>query len=326
MRAARTRRNVPARRAAAVAIAIALDWWLGELPTSVHPVGWVGRAASYLRRRAPEGPRARLRYGMVAPPAVLALAGGVGFGIERSGRRLPWLAGAVIEGGALSTTVSLRTLLDRAREVELALADGDLDGARVTVGRHLVSRDTAALEPHEVASATIESVAENLSDGVVAPLLAYAVAGVPGALVYRAANTFDSLWGYRTPEFLELGRHVARLDDALNLVPSRVSAGALVAATLMRRGVRAARRALDVWVDEGDLTPSPNAGQPMGAMAGALNVELAKTEEYRLNAGGGRAVAADIEAARDLVLLAAGLVASAIILGLGARAVIEGRR
>jgi adenosylcobinamide-phosphate synthase len=259
---------------------------------------------------------------MVAPAAVIALAGAAGLALERTGRRVPF-AGLALEAGALSTTFALRALLDRARDVQSLLEAGDLEGARAAVGRHLVSRDTSALDEHGVAAATIESVAENLSDGVVAPLLAYALAGLPGAFAYRAANTLDSLWGYRTPEYRELGRHAARFDDALNLVPSRITAAALVKAALFRLGWREARRAFNVWVDEGDFTPSPNAGQPMGAMAGALGVELEKSGEYRLGSGLPRPEAADIERARGLALLAALLWVGSLLVLLSVRALRE---
>ena len=310
------------RRATIVALALAIDWRLGDPPTAAHPVGWVGRAAAFALRRAPSSARGRLRYGIVAPGAILAGAGLSAFALERAARRLPGPLALGLEAGALSLTFALASLLRHAEEVEDALNAGDLDEARALVGRHLVSRDTANLDGAHVAAATIESLAENLSDGVVAPLLAYAVGGLPGALVYRAANTLDSLWGYRTPEFLALGRHVARLDDALNLVPARVSAAALVAATLLRGGsLTDARRALDVWLDEGDFTPSPNAGQPMGAMAGALGVELEKAGAYRLGSGLPLPRAADIARARALVLDAAVVVAGVLVTALVIREV-----
>jgi adenosylcobinamide-phosphate synthase len=306
------------RRAAVLGLALAIDWRLGDPRTAAHPVGWAGRAAEFARRRAPSTARARLRYGVRAPGAILAAFGIAGFAFERGARRLPAPLAFGLEAGALSLTIALASLLRRSAEIEHALDTSDLEAARALVGRHLVSRDARDLDASGVAAATIESLAENLSDGVVAPLLAYAVAGLPGALVYRAANTLDSLWGYRTPEFAELGRHVARLDDALNLVPSRVSAAALVAATLLRGGSLAeARRAIDVWIDEGDFTPSPNAGQPIGAMAGALGVELSKEGEYRLGSGLPVPGPRDVARARALVLAAAVLVAGCVAAALG---------
>jgi adenosylcobinamide-phosphate synthase len=315
------------RRAAVLGLALAIDWRLGDPPTALHPVGWAGRAAARARGRAPATPRARLRYGITVPSALLAAFGVAGFAFERGSRRLPAPLALGLEGGALSLTIALASLLRRSSEIEHALNAADLDEARALLGRHLVSRETRDLGPSAVAAATIESLAENLSDGVVAPLLAYAVAGLPGALVYRVANTLDSLWGYRTPEFAELGRHVARLDDALNLVPARLSAAALVVATLLRGGSPTdARRAIDVWLDEGDYTPSPNAGQPMGAIAGALGLELSKEGEYRLGSGLPQPEAGDIERARELVLDAALLVAGTLVTLLTVRAALRATR
>ena len=141
---------------------------------------------------------------------------------------------------------------------------------------HLVSRDTAQLDEAQVAAAAIESVAENTSDGIVAPLLAYAVGGLPAALIYRYVNTGDSLLGYRDAEREWLGKIPARTDDLLNLIPSRVTALLFI---LLRP------QAWTVWRRDARLTASPNAGQPMSAMAGALNIELEKVAHYRLNAG-----------------------------------------
>ncbi len=307
----------------AIGVAMVLDGALGDLPTVVHPVGLVGRAARFLEARAPESPAARLRYGIVAPGFVLGASAAAGVVANRFVRRAPWPVAAVLEGAVLSTLIALRGLLARADDVRAALVADDLEAARAELGRHLVSRDTARLEPHEVAGAAIESVAENLSDGVIAPLLAYAVAGLPGALVYRAANTFDSLWGYRSPRYLELGRHAARLDDALNLVPSRVSAGALVVGAALSGSD--APRALDVWLDEGDFTPSPNAGQPMGAMAGALGVTLEKNGAYRLGSALRAPDASDIGRAVGLARLAALLAAGALALGLALQARVNER-
>lgn len=320
MTASEARRPAAMRRACVLVLALGIDRWSRELPTSLHPVGMVGRAAHLLRGRAPVDPRARLRYGMIAPAAVHVGAAVVGVAADRTAGRLPTLLGVLIEAGALSTTISLHALLERASEIEGLLDEGDLDRARASAGRHLVSRDTSSLSAGDVAGAAIESVAENLSDGVLAPMLAYALGGLAAAFAYRSVNTFDSLWGYRTPELNELGRHSARLDDALNLIPSRLTAAALVGAALVRRGPREARRAFDAWIDQGDFTPSPNAGQPMGAMAGALGVELSKEGAYRLGEGWPAPEPSDVRAARDVAMTAALLGLAALVAGLGVRA------
>jgi adenosylcobinamide-phosphate synthase len=169
-----------------------------------------------------------------------------------------------------------------ATGVAADLERGDLPAARAGAGRHLVSRPTDRLGAPHVASAAVESVAENLTDSVVGPLAVYAVLGLPGAAAYRAVNTADAMIGYRTGALEHFGKVAARLDDALNLVPARIAALALVAAAA---GVGSPARAVAAaWRDAG-RTASPNAGCTMAAMAGALGVTLEKPGHYRLGAG-----------------------------------------
>ena len=143
-----------------------------------------------------------------------------------------------------------------------------------------MSRETRGLSAAEVTSATVESVAENFTDSVAAPLLAYAAGGLPAAWAYRALNTADAMWGYRDARYERFGKVAARLDDAVNLVPARLAAVALAggAAVAGENGSGAARLA---WRDH-RRTASPNAGWPMAAMAGALDVGLEKRGAYRL--------------------------------------------
>jgi adenosylcobinamide-phosphate synthase len=180
---------------------------------------------------------------------------------------------------------------------------------------HLVSRDTSALTSSEVAGATIESVAENLSDAVVAPWLAFALGGAPAAAAYRAANTLDSLWGYHDPEFESLGKVGARLDDALNVVPSRLTALAIVAASTVPRFGTSANtlEALARWRSDAQRTASPNAGHPMAAMAGALNVRLLKHGAYTLGDRYRDPQPADIGRAVRLARGAASLVGAGVL-------------
>ncbi len=159
-----------------------------------------------------------------------------------------------------------------------ALVADDIGAARARAARDLVSRDTAALDASELSGAAIQSLAENLSDSVVAPLLAYAAGGLPAAAAYRALNTADAMWGYRTPELLHHGRAAARADDAANLIPSRLTA-LLIAARAPQR-----REALRVALRDHGLAPSPNGGWPMAAMAGGLGVRLVKRGSYAFNA------------------------------------------
>ena len=173
-----------------------------------------------------------------------------------------------------------------------ALESGNLPEARRLLGWHLVSRDTAHLSASEVAGAAIESLAENLSDSVVAPLLAYRLGGLPLAALYRLCNTADAMWGYRTPDLEYAGKVAARADDLLNFWPARLTA----LCALVASGGKGAL----IWRRDYARTASPNAGHPLSAFAGALNVRLDKRGAYVLNPSGRAATAQDLRAALRL--------------------------
>jgi adenosylcobinamide-phosphate synthase len=241
--------------------------------------------------------------------AVVAAAGLAGWLLTSLGGALG-LAGLVLEAMALKSTLALRGLAAAAREVAGALQGGDLAAARTSVGRHLVSRPTATLRPEQVSAAAIESLAENLTDAFVAPLLFYLVLGLPGALAYRALNTADSMLGYREGALEYFGKLAARLDDVANLAPARLAALALV--------VAAGRRAPAAWstmLGDHRRTASPNAGWTMAAMAGALGVTLVKPGAYSLGRGA-EPVGADIDRALRLLRRAIALVMLAVITSL----------
>ena len=214
----------------------------------------------------------------------------------------------------LWAAMSRRTLLRRATEVADALEADDLDTARALVARHLVSRDTSTLDAAEVAGATVESVAENLSDAVVAPWCWYVLGGSGGSAGYRALNTLDGMWGYRTPAYEAFGWAAARGDDIANLLPARLTALALILAS----GEDAGRASRAWWADRG-LTDSPNAGHPMAAMAGALGVVLRKRGQYALGACGREPGAADIRRAVFLADRASAIALLATLLACWAR-------
>ena len=170
---------------------------------------------------------------------LLAVVGAIAFLVQRELLRLP--GGIVAAALIASTLIAQRSLHRHVADVALTLAQGDIGAARVAVS-HIVGRDTAALDAAGIARAAIESLAENFSDGIVAPVLWLAIAGLPGAALYKAINTADSMIGHRTPRHGAFGWAAARLDDLVNLPASRLSALLLVAAAAFRRCVRAARR------------------------------------------------------------------------------------
>jgi adenosylcobinamide-phosphate synthase len=266
------------RTAAVLLLALVLDLTIGEYPSAFHPVVWMGRCISLLEKRAPRAGHLRqLAWGALAAVTVPALfAAGAALLVVCS-RRLGW-AGAPLEALALKSTFALRELGRAGARVREALGRGAVGEARDAL-RSLCSRDPSRLDPPRLAAAAIESLGENASDSVVAPVLFYVLLGLPGAFAYRAVNTLDARIGYRGKHEW-LGKVAARADDIWNFVPARLTALFLLAAGFLC-GADVRRGAL-VLVRDGRKTESPNAGRPMAALAGLLGVELEKVGHYRL--------------------------------------------
>lgn len=247
--------------ASGLLLGYAADRLLGD-PARFHPVAGFGRAARAVERVLYADSRTR-----GAAHLTVLLGGTVAVGL--AGSRLP---GAT----ALATWTVLggRSLEHEALAVHALLAAGDLPGARRRL-THLVGRDTSTLSEAEVARAVVESVAENTSDAVVAPLVWGALLGVPGLLGYRAVNTLDAMVGHRSARYERYGWASARLDDVLNLPGSRL-AGSLVLLGSRSR----ARDAWRVWRRDAAAHPSPNAGVVEAAFAGSLGIRLGGTNTY----------------------------------------------
>ena len=245
---------------------VALDVAFGE-PRRHHPLVLFGRLTNALEARLNAHGGGWRSHGVTAWCLAVLPPTGLAWWLAQ----LPWLGGpfALL---ALYAALGLRSLHEHALPVLDALRRGDLDAAREGVGR-VVSRDTRALDENGVARAATESVLENGSDAVFAALFWFAVAGAPGVVLYRLSNTLDAMWGYRTPRFARFGWAAARIDDALNYVPARLTA--LTYALLGRT-----RRALDCWRRQAPQWDSPNAGPVMAAGAGALGVELGGAAVY----------------------------------------------
>lgn len=263
--------------------ALALDLALGDPPNRVHPVAWIGRLIAWGRRRLARGSPSRLLIAgtaLTVGASLLALVTGAAISAvaHASG-----VAGLALECLALKMLLSARGLARAAAAVAADLERGDLARARETVGVHLVSRPTRDLDEPHVASAVIESVAENLTDSVLGPVCFFLVFGLPGAALYRAVNTADAMLGYREGDLEHFGKAAARLDDVLNLLPARFAGLGIVAGALLVGGET--RRAWSMMRRDHGLTASPNAGWTMAAMAGALAVSLEKFGAYRLGDG-----------------------------------------
>lgn len=293
-------------------LAVLLDLTFGEPPAPLHPVVWLGKVIACFRRSAPRrGWLLPLLAGVFFMTAGVAVCVAAGLLFQWSSTR--WLsdpAAILVEALLLKMTFSVRMLSASAGQVAAVLAAGNLAQARQLAHWHLVSRDTAELDEARVAAAAIESVAENASDSVVAPLLFYAVAGLPGALAYRFVNTADAMIGYRDPQHFWLGKTAARLDDLLNLIPARLTAVLMIlgGAFMGSNPVRS----VTVWRRDCRRTSSPNAGQPMSAAAGVLGVELEKVGHYRLGEGQRLPDAHDITRARRLLYITTALALAAL--------------
>jgi adenosylcobinamide-phosphate synthase len=257
--------------AAGLALGFVLDRVLGD-PARFHPVAGLGRWAAAVERRSYRDAR---RAGVVHHAAVVAplVLGAVL--AERACRR-PWQR-AVLTAAATWSVVGGRSLVREGTTIAGQLERGDLPAARQQV-THLVGRDPSRLDADGVSRAAVESLAENTSDAVVAPLLWGAVLGVPGLVGYRAVNTLDAMVGHRSARYERFGWASARVDDVANLVPSRVSAALAVAlAPVVGGRPRAAVRA---WRRDARRHPSPNAGPVEAAFAGALGVTLGGVNDY----------------------------------------------
>lgn len=276
---------------AVLLLAVLLDLGLGDPPNRFHPVSWLGRLIAAGRRGADRLPPRLLLGAGVALIAIAVTVACLGsLAAQSAAGWLPWPLGLLAQAALLKCSFSLRGLVSAVRLVRDALASGDLAGARMALGRHLVSRPVHSLDRGATASGAIESLSENLTDSWVAPLCFFLVGGNPAAWAYRAVNTADAMIGYRLGRLEQLGWATARLDDLLNLLPSRLGALAIVAGARLS-GERTAG-AWRAWRRDGHATESPNAGQTMAAMAGALGVTLEKRGHYRLGDG----AAADVEA------------------------------
>ncbi|MCH8926474.1 MAG: cobalamin biosynthesis protein CobD [Proteobacteria bacterium] len=287
-------------------------WLYRRVP---HPVALLGRvleAAEVRWNRPGLGARARFLRGLLFVLAVVALAGGLGWAVERLCNG--FLGGWVLEAVLASTLIAFRGLHDHVRAVAEAL-DLGLEDARAKVA-HIVGRDPARLDQAGVARAATESLAENFSDGVVAPLFWFALFGLGGLCAYKAVNTLDSMIGYRNARFEAFGKAAARLDDAVNWVPARL-AGLLPVAAALILPKASAGRAWRTMRRDAPRHRSSNAGWQEAAMAGALGFALAGPRHYPdglvpdhwMGAGRAELGSADLNAALRLYLVASALVA-----------------
>ncbi|MGW8395035.1 adenosylcobinamide-phosphate synthase CbiB [Pseudoduganella sp. HUAS MS19] len=303
--------------AGALLAGVLLDAIVGEVPR-FHPLVGFGRLAGVIEKRlnrprasdagAPAAPFARFARGALAwtlavlPPTMLAA--------WALGQALPVAAQAALHAIILYFCLGLRSLRDHMLPIGHALLAGNLPAARALTAR-IVSRDTAHASEPDLAKAATESMLENGNDAVFGTLFWFAIAGAPGALLFRLANTLDAMWGYRSERFNLFGRSAARIDDVLNYLPARLTAFSYA---LLAPGPGSTRRALACWRRQAPAWSSPNAGPVMSTGAGALGLQLGGAASYggeiehRPPLGeGSTASAADIPRAWRLVRNTTGL-------------------
>ena len=266
-----------------VMLAFAIDVALGDPPKVYgrvpHPVAVFGSLIAFFDKklnREQRSDRARFWRGALTTVFLVSAAGFAGYGIQwlLAQVKYGWIAGALIA----SVFIAYRGLFNHVRDVAEGL-DVSLDQGRIAVA-HIVGRDPDSLDEHGVARAAIESAAENFSDGVVAPIIWFALLGLPGLFFCKAVNTLDSMIGHHDSQYEYFGKFAARLDDAVNAVPARIAGLLIVITAAIGIGTRGGR-AWSAVLDDAEKHRSVNAGWPEAAMAGALGLALAGPRHYR---------------------------------------------
>lgn len=265
-------------RILALSVGFIIDFFLGDPYSLPHPVRLIGSLVSALEARLRRLlPSRELLAGAILTAAVLAVSTAVPALILRFLYRFRFGLGFLAESVMCYYLLAARCLERESMKVCRALEEGDVERARSAVSM-IVGRDTAALDGAGIARAAVETVAENTSDGVTAPMLYTALFGAAGGFFYKAANTMDSMIGYKNEKYIKFGRAAAKLDDALNFVPSRLTALVMAAAAKLL-GLDG-KNALRIWRRDRLKHASPNSAQTEAVMAGALGVELAGDASY----------------------------------------------
>lgn len=258
-----------------------LDTVLGDPQTRWHPVAVLGRLIAFLEKllyplRGSDAQK--FAMGSLLTLLVLCISYAFADGLLLAARQLPVAWGAdVVRVILLYFCISPRMLAKAGQDIYALLVKGDIAAAREHVG-YIVGRDTAELDEADAARAAIETVAENTVDGVIAPLFFFALGGAPLAVLYRAANTMDSMLGYKNERYLYFGRMAARVDDVLNFVPARMT-GILFVMAAFLLGYDG-RNALNILVRDAAGHPSPNGGHAEAPVAGALHIRLGGVNYY----------------------------------------------
>lgn len=262
-------------------IAFLIDTIIGDPRTQYHPVVLMGKLIALLEHcfyRADDSDNKKFVMGIMLVIITLLISYEVAAAIMMLSYQIPFSWGSAAVGGLLlSFTISPNSLAKAGKGIYALLIMGELTEAREKVG-WIVGRDTKDLDDAEIARATIETIAENTVDGIIAPLFFFVLGGVPLAVLYRAANTMDSMIGYKNEKYLYFGRGAAKLDDVLNYIPARITAMLfLFSALILGFDYRNAYR---IMQRDAAKHPSPNGGYAEATMAGALHIRLGGMNSY----------------------------------------------
>jgi len=295
-------------------LAAAIDIFFGEPPAAFHPVVWIGKLISFFKNAAPK--THRKLYGAAMALCCVLFAAFLAYSVLYIAALpiIPRFFGLLLEAYFLKATFAINCLLSPAREIYRYLEENKLEKVKELLPIY-VSRDPSKLTKTQMSSAVIESVSENYVDGILSPIFYYALFGEYGliaAYVFKAISTLDSMVGYKTEPYRELGYFSAKSDDVLNWVPARISVLFILAAALTltllpkKLGDIKPFNSVKEALEDGMKTPSPNSGYPMAATAGALGVKLEKPNTYVLGASYPPTEVKDIKRVSQLIALASG--------------------
>jgi adenosylcobinamide-phosphate synthase len=295
-------------------LAAVIDIFIGEPPAAIHPVVWIGKLINFLKNAAPK--THRKIYGVAMVLCCVLFAALLGYSVLYIAALpgIPGILALLIEAYFLKATFAINCLLSPAREIYKYLEENKLEKVRELLPIY-VSRNTSKLTKTQMSSAVIESVSENYVDGILSPIFYYALFGEFGlvaAYVFKAISTLDSMVGYKTEPYRELGYFSAKSDDVLNWIPARISVIFILAAAFTmsllpkKQGKINPLNSIKSAIEDGMKTPSPNSGYPMAATAGALGVKLEKPETYVLGALYPPTEVKDIKRVSQLIAIASG--------------------
>ena len=295
-------------------LAAVIDIFIGEPPAAIHPVVWIGKLINFLKNAAPK--THRKIYGVAMALCCVLFAALLGYSVLYIAALpgIPGILALLIEAYFLKATFAINCLLSPAREIYKYLEENKLEKVRELLPIY-VSRNTSKLTKTQMSSAVIESVSENYVDGILSPIFYYALFGEFGlvaAYVFKAISTLDSMVGYKTEPYRELGYFSAKSDDVLNWIPARISVIFILAAAFTmsllpkKQGKINPLNSIKSAIEDGMKTPSPNSGYPMAATAGALGVKLEKPETYVLGALYPPTEVKDIKRVSQLIAIASG--------------------